>query len=168
MLNQETLLGQLNICTHPGCKLGEAERIQKGLANAKADLRPLHAKYGLASAFEERLTIARLADLRRDADRAFRLEQQRMLAEVEERAQDVFWPLYMRTRECWEEQITYLNEREDSVTDRLSFAEHVHAARRALAIEDHEGCRLNVLRAWEFVPARHRKTSRFADAALRV
>lgn len=163
---------------------GEAERIQKQLADAKAEIRPLKEKYGLIAQhqlvleliefgeglcrrFDDRMALAKLSDLRGDADKALRLEQERTLDTVEERVRDTYWPLYRQTRECWEEHLDALQAAAPLASDPLAFHEHVHAAKRALLEGDLTGCSLQVSRAWRFIPERIGAKNRFHDAALR-
>lgn len=164
---------------------GEAERIQKQLADTKASLRGLREKYGLidlhettlqlieiserlARHFNEQMALAKLGDLREDADRALRLEQERTLEDVCDRVRNVYWPLYGRTRECWERQIEWLYEVADTAADPLSFHEHIHAAEKSLRENDLQGCKLQVLRAWKLIPDGAAGEKRFNDAGLRL
>lgn len=164
---------------------GEAERIQKQLSDAKSDLRPLKEKYELIALhrsvvgliepsedlcrhFEDPMGLAKLTDLREDADRALRLGSERNMTTVKDRVNDIFWPHFMRTRACWEEQIEILQDRTANASDRLSFLEHVHSAEQALALNDLQGCRLQVIRAWNLLPDQEKLRNRFHDAALRT
>jgi molecular chaperone DnaK len=164
---------------------GEAERIHKQLSDAKANLRPLKEKYGLIARhastlrlierteglcerFGESMSLAKLKDLREDADKALRLEQEKTLDATLERVRDLFWPLYMRTRECWEEQIEILEGYAPRASDPLAFHEHLHGAEKAFGEGDYQGCKLHVMRAWRLLPEDGVTQGRFHDAGLKA
>ena len=165
-------------------ELGEAERIQKRLSDSKASIRPLRDKYGiqaryssiveligeaeaLCRQFSDELGLAKLTDLRNDADKALRLENEKALDIINERVAHVFWQHYGKTRECWEFQVGLMKDRAPMATDTLTYYEIVHRAEKALAEDDYQGVSLQALRAWELLPEMEQLRNRFHDAALR-
>lgn len=165
-------------------EVGEAERIQKQLADVKASLRPLKDKYGLQAKYEETLEgvdhatrlcvefgdsmgIAKLKDAKEDAAKALRLGQAAVLESVHDRVLEIFWGHFVKTRVCWETQVESLRERAGMASDPLTYMEHVRQAERALALDDFEGARIGVIRAYQLLPALARGEDRFQDGALR-
>jgi len=163
---------------------GEAERVQKQLADVKANLRPLRDKYGLQAKHDEiielideaealcqqysdQMGLAKLRDSRSDAEKALRLEQMKALEAIRERVVEIFWEHYGKTRECWEHQVALMKSRAALAKDPLTYYEHIRRAEQALSQDDYEGVRLNALRAWELLPELVRQSDRFHDAALR-
>jgi hypothetical protein len=165
-------------------EVGEAERVQKQLADVKASLRPLKDKYGLQARhddivqyiewsenlcrdFNDQMGLAKLQDARADAAKALRLEQERAMQGILDRVAAIFWEHYGKTRECWVNQVEVMKRDAPLAKDALTYYEHVRRAERALAEDDFEGVRLNALRAWELLPEAARGNNRFHDAALR-
>ena len=165
-------------------EIGEAERVQRQLADVKATLRPLRDKYGLQSKYDsiverigeaenlcrknnDQMGLAKLRDARNDAEKALRLEQDKALDSIQERVLDVFWEHYGKTRECWEHQVELLKSRAHLAKDSLTYYEHVRRAEQDLSAQDFEGVRLNALRAWELLPAALTESDRFHNNALR-
>jgi molecular chaperone DnaK len=165
-------------------EVGEAERVQKQLADVKATLRPLRDKYGLQAKYDDvvevivdaeglckhyndQMGLAKLIDARNDAEKALRLEQVKALESIRDRVTDIFWEHYGKTRECWEHQVELIKIRAPMAKDPLTYYEHVRRAEQALSESDYEGVRLNALRAWELLPETVKGNDRFHDAALR-
>lgn len=165
-------------------ELGEAERVQKQLADVKATIRPLKDKYGLQAKhdnvvarivqaealcrqYHDQMGLAKLRDARSDAEKALRLEQGTALDSINERVLDTFWEHYGKTRECWEHQVDLMKQYAPIAKDSLTYYEHVRRAEQALAENDYEGVRLNALRAWDLLPEMVRENDRFHDAAFR-
>jgi len=165
-------------------EVGEADRIQKQLTDTKASIRPLHDKYSLrvrhagivdiigeaevlCRQFNDSMGLAKLQDLRADADKALHLDNEKALNVVSDRVRDVFWTHYGKTRECWEYQVDLMKRRAAMASDTLTYYELVRRAEKALAEEDYEGVSLTSLRAWELLPEQERLRNRFHDATLR-
>jgi molecular chaperone DnaK len=165
-------------------EIGEAERIQSQLSAAKAAVRPLLDRYALKARhaevlefieesedlcrqFDDRMGIAKLADLRQDADKCLRLDEPDSLEGVWERVKRVFWEHYGKTRECWEYQVSWMRDAAPYASDPVTFYELVRRAEDALSRGDHEGVRLQALRAYDFLPEREKAKSRFMDAGVR-
>ena len=81
--------------------------------------------------------LAKLHDLRADADKALRLEDGKALEVVYGRVRVVFWEHYGKTRECWEFQVDLMKERAHMASDSLTYYEMLHRAEKALAAEDY-------------------------------
>ena len=165
-------------------EIGEAERCHKQLSDAKASLRPLREKYGviarhrevtklideagqLCTRFNDQMGLAKLKDLRSDAEKALRLENEKAMESVRERARDLFWEHYGKTRECWEYQVQLMRDRGSIANDTLTYFELVRRAEAALADNDFEGVAIAYWRSWELLPRNERTARRFEDAALR-
>ncbi len=163
---------------------GEGERILKQLSDTKASIRPLRDKYSLRARhssiivligeaedlcrqFNDQMGLAKLQDMRADADKSLRLEQEKTLDAVYERVRDVFWEHYGKTRECWEYQVNRMKERAHLATDSLTYYEMVRRAEKALAEEDYGEVSIQSLRSAELLPEQERLRNRFHDAALR-
>jgi molecular chaperone DnaK len=163
---------------------GEAERVHKQLSDTRAALRPLLDKYGiralhgrvveliesadaLCDYFGDSMGVAKLRDLRGDADKCLRLGDEKTLTGVHERVREIFWEHYGKTRECWEYQIHWMRESAPAASDPLALHELIRRAEDALARNDYEGVRLLVLRALDLLPDRERMKNRFFDAAVR-
>lgn len=186
IMRAESQLEQLEASlerVHKG-ETGEAERIHKQLSDAKARIRPLRDKYALKSLhfqvvaligeasdlcerFSDRLGLAKLQDLKEDADKALRLQQEKTLDSIRERARDVFWEHYGKTEECWEYQVQLLHEHSYLASDPLAYHELTRKAEAALRARDFDGVRLHYLQACELLPAKEKLRDRFHDAALR-
>lgn len=165
-------------------EVGEAERILKQLSDTKASIRPLRDKYAirarhasivefigeaeeLCRQFSDHMGLAKLQDLRADADKALRLDREKALDAVFDRVRDVFWAHYGKTRECWEYQVDLMRERAHLASDTLTYYEMVRRAEKALAANDYGEVSIQSLRAWELLPEQERLRNRFHDAALR-
>jgi len=165
-------------------EVGEAERVQKQLADVKASIRPLRDKYGLQAKheelvellveaeslcqhFQDRMGLSKMHDAREDADKALRMGDDKALESVFDRVRDTFWEHYGKTRDCWEHQVNLMRERAGGAVDALAYHEHTRQAERALAENDFEGVRLHALRAFHMLPDREKFKDRFYDAALR-
>lgn len=165
-------------------EIGEAERIQSQLSEAKTSIRPLRDKYALKARHSELMEMARdadhlcdhfdddlgkakLADAREDADRALRVQDSKGLEAVWTRVNEIFWDHYTRTQDYWDGLVEFLQERTGLASDRLSYQEHVHGAQRCLREDDKEGVRLHAMRAIQLLPERERMRNRFYDSSLR-
>ena len=111
--------------------------------------------------------LAKLQDIRADADKALRLENEKALDVVFDRVKDVFWEHYGKTRECWEYQVNLMRERAYMASDTLTYYELVRRAEKALAADDYGEVNIQSLRAWELLPEQEQLRNRFYDAALR-
>lgn len=162
----------------------EAAAIQHHLSESKASIRPLQQKYAvtmkhqraiaridgaeaLCQRFNDTLGTAKLQDLRSEADRSLRLEQEKALDGIYDRALDVFWEHYGKTKECWEYQIVVMKECARSASDSLSYFELVRKAEQCLAENDFAGVSICQRRSWELVPDAELTERRFSDASLR-
>ena len=162
-----------------------AERVAKKLADVKAQLRPLEANYRLlalhetakkrtdraekmAQSFENRLDETTARELTTEADKCLRLEDERGLNAVIERADRIYWKHYTQTRECWTEQIQYLRNDRRFATDAVTFDEYVKRAHDCLERDDYEGVRVHTIEAWRLIPDDVSKEKRFSDAGLRL
>jgi len=165
-------------------EVGEAERLQKQLAEVKSTLRPLRDKYslqakhdeivslieeaeGLCERFGDKMGLAKLNDLRGDVAKALRLDQIKGLTMLGERVADVFWDHYGKTRECWEYQVQLIRARAPLATDSLAYLEHLRRAEQALSLDDYEGVRISTGYAWKLLPKSVTGSERFHDSALR-
>lgn len=165
-------------------EIGEAKRIHKQLSDAKTSIRPLIEKYELSSKynraketindaseicthFEDRMGLAKLNDLSEDVEKAYRLQQEATLENIQDRASDIFWSHYVKTRDCWEECVRFMRERSSLASNQLAFQERVHMAERALAENDFEGVRIHFRFAQQFLPSEDKLRNRFFDASIR-
>lgn len=162
----------------------EAARVHKQLTDSKSRLRPLKEKYGLVAKhqgtidfineadtlcvqFKDEMGRAKLEDLRSDANKALRLNQEKSLDAIFERTREIFWEHYGKTRDCWEYQVERLRQMAARSTDPITYFEIVRRAGQALENNDFDGVAIEVVRARELLPERARVQNRFYDAALR-
>lgn len=165
-------------------EIGEAERVASKLSDVKVLLHPLRTSYALlsayqktqvdmddaarlASAFEDRMDEAIVRDLRADAEKCYRLEDESGLGAISERADIIYWKHYSKTRECWIGQVEYIRENRQFASDRMAYDEWVKRAHDCLERDDYEGVRLNSQQAMSYLPKEKAREDRFWDAGLR-
>lgn len=166
-------------------EMGEAERVHKELSDTHAALRPLRDRYGLKAKharvsikidaaealckqFNDSMGAAKLSDMRTDADKFLRLEDESSLQLIWSRANDIYWEHYGKTRDCWEYQVKWMRDVAPRSSDPLTFYELVRRAEKALSQDDYEGVRLQAIRAWDFLPDPERARNRYGDSVLRL
>jgi molecular chaperone DnaK len=162
---------------------GAAEEVAKKLQQTKAVLRPLEANYSLKASYEQalediedaeriavtfdaRLDIATLRDLRTEADRNLRLNDDKSLKSVSKRAKQIFWSHYQKSRECWIGLVEYLRESRQYATDYRAYDDWTKRAYDCLERQDFEGVRLNAVQAMTYLPDDEEKVRRFADSGI--
>jgi molecular chaperone DnaK len=165
-------------------EIGEAEKVNKQISDAQADIRDLRDKYGLLARhsqlvefiaeastlcqqFNDRLGMAKLQDLRDDADKALRLKKEKLLESVFDRVRDVFWEHYGKTSECWEHQVHLMHQSAHMASDPLTYHELVRKAEAALRDSDYDGVLLHYLQSREMLPAAEQLKNRFHNAGIR-
>jgi len=168
---------------HKG-EVGEAERVQKHLLDVKASIRDLRDKYSLKARhaeliefigdaealcrqFDDRLGLAKLGDLRKDADEALRNNRESELDSVLASVREIFWQHYGKTHACWEFQVQLLHDRAELAFDPLAYHELVRKAEAALRDKDYDGVLLYYQQACRMLPDSEKLRNRFYDAALR-
>lgn len=154
------------------------------LADLKATIRQLTLKYSLQSAYQRAIesidraeTMARefnvvldigmAQDLRADAERALRIQKEKELEAVRERAEVIFWRYYRRTRECWVELVEWLREHRTLAVNGTLYHDHLRRAEECLEREDWEGVRINGYAALDLLPQATARRSQFQKAHLR-
>jgi molecular chaperone DnaK len=165
---------------------GESERVHNKIAGVKARVRNLQHKYGpraryhtaiqaidraerIARDAEDSLGVATAGDLRREAERCLRLDDQKGLEAVEERARNLFWQHYSQTEECWIGWVGYVRAQRRLATEPVPYDEYVKRAGDCLQRRDFEGVRLNVMQALAYLPdGVEEHESRYRDAGLRA
>jgi hypothetical protein len=175
---------EAELCHGEDGDVERAERVTSKLADLKARVRDLDLKYGaraahqetvadirkaegLAHQFRDEVSLAALVDLRRDADHCLRLDDERGLRSVRQRAVDIFWKHYPRTDACWTGLVEYLRENRAFASDPIAYHEHLRRAEECLQRSDTEGVRTFGLKAWEYLPTDEARRNRFYDAGLR-
>lgn len=164
----------------------ESERVHKQLTDAKAIIRPIVEKYSiqgkhsdllqfidhseqLCAQFDDSVGLAKLQQARTDADRALRLKLEKDLLSVNRRVSDLFWPHFLKTRDCWELHLRWMYENASHATNRLAHHELVRRAEAALEVEDYKGVAYAYEASLQYVPIHQQATSsRFSDAAVRL
>lgn len=167
---------------------GDAElapQAMSHLAGFKADLRELTVKYSVQAAYRQALdTITRAerislqfgvpldaaaaGDLRPEAERGLRMNSEAELKAVDDRAEAIFWRYYQRTPECWIGYLEFLQKRRGVASDAPRYHECLRRTEECLRRDDYEGCRVNVLEAWKFLPEEEIRRSHFEKAWLRT
>jgi molecular chaperone DnaK len=163
-------------------------RIYSKMSPLKADLRELLSKYEVQAAvsnasdmveraqvvaerFNDQMGLAELGDIREDIGRCARLNDAAGLNKLADRADNIHWRNYVKTRECWVDFIAWLRTRRKSASDILVFDDYMKRASDFLMSNDLEGARINSLFAHELLPVEKEEdgvwTGRFDDAGLR-
>ncbi|MBI2843351.1 MAG: Hsp70 family protein [Armatimonadetes bacterium] len=165
-------------------EVGEADRVASKLANVKTKVRMLVNKYGPAAkhrsatqsidraesvceSFGDRIGLADLEDLRNEADRCLRLDDEKGLKLVEERADSLFWKHYVKTEECWTGLIAYLREERRFAIDPNAYDDALKRAEGCLDRCDFEGVRQHGFKAMSHLPDKKTEEGRFWNAGLR-
>jgi len=164
-------------------ELGQAERVAHRLAEAKSKTRPLQVKYGVQIKHREAIEnigraekvagqqgdsmgLATVEDLRKEANRCLRLEDEKGLTSVDDRAMQLFWQHYLKTEECWIGFVEFLREQRRFASQPIAYDEYLKRAEGCLDRRDFEGTRLNGLQAMSYLPSTQAKQNRFWDAGL--
>ncbi len=165
-------------------EVDDLERISKKVSDAKSQVRVLSRKYGpqaayrlamaridaagqMAEEFDDSLGLATLEELRKDAAKCLRLDDEAGLAAVKERADKIFWTHYPKTDRCWIGLVEFLRDNRADASDPISYHEYLKRAEECLARDDMEGVRTFALKAWDYLPDSEAKRNRFYDAGLR-
>jgi molecular chaperone DnaK (HSP70) len=163
---------------------GEAERTVSKLAGVNAQVDELDKKYGpqakyhsavgsidraesIARDMEDSLGVATASDLRKEAERCRRLNDERGLSAVEERADKLFWQHYWKTDESWIGWLQYVREQRRFASEPLPYDDYLKRADDCLRRRDYEGVRVNLVQAMEYLPKVETRENRFWDAGLR-
>lgn len=162
-----------------------AAQAQSHLAGFKADLRELTVKYGVQAAYRQAMQsiedaekisqqfgvaidAAAARDLRPEAERGLRMNSETQLKAVEERADAIFWSYYVKTPECWIHYVEYLQKHRGLASDGPRYHEALRRVEECLRRDDFEGCRINVIEAWKYLPEDETRRSQFEKAWLRA
>jgi hypothetical protein len=165
--------------------VSEGARLYKKVSDAKAEVGRAKSEYRVEIAYCKAVAeiedAERIADmvrsfadaraarsLRTEAERAKAAEDSVALLNIAGRAEEIFWPLYVKTPDCWLSYVNYLRSHAADCCDAAAYHERLLKAEDCAVDGDYLGARLHCAKASDMLPRTLQRSERFADAGLRL
>ncbi len=162
---------------------GSKERVGKRLSDLNAEVSRLKSKYEVEMLYREAIDsidraeqiaesagdqydAAACREMRNDADKAKRLDDDKSLSDIDKKANEVFWRYYRKSRECWLGWTIWMRDRAHLAKDPSAYMTFVQRAEQAAMADDLQAAQVNVSQAMDLLPEREIQAGRFDRAGL--